>query len=136
MKWRPPEKPPFEEHQKFSASGEDSPWARIEYGARQTGRTHRMVQKALELNAKGRVVYILVHDDKYARDLRRTYNLPEVIKIETRRTLNVADIDWRNMRPSLGAWPNTALLVDHHYFEHFYGDMLREYHAYDFQEEP
>jgi hypothetical protein len=133
MNWTPPEKPPFSEHmRRMGPAVQDTPWERVLYAARQTGRTHRMIEKAMALRAKGKRVYILVPYIRYGDDLRRTYNLPEDIQIETSTSLNEDLIDWKNMRPSHSAWPNTVLLVDPSYFEVIHRDMLREYHAYDF----
>lgn len=132
MTWMPPEKPSFEEHMAHVPYVKDTPWERIEYGARLTGRTYRMVQKALELHKQGYAVYILVHSFDYGQDLRRIYQLPENINIETPRTLHPDRIDWQHMQPSFGAWPNTKLLVDHLYIEQRFRDIMREYHAYDY----
>lgn len=134
MNWTPPDKPPFEEYAKHTIVS-DTPWERMEYGARQTGRTHRMIDKALEMHEKGRAVYILVRTQREALEMRRRFNLPHTINIETPRTINTENIDWQNMRPSLNAWPNTALLVDHFYIEDVYRDMLRELHNYDWKPE-
>lgn len=92
---------------------------------RQTGRTTRLLQRAIELADYGRAVYILAHDDKYARMLRK--QLAEMIELrEPSQPRNPNDLkgiqiervppdfDFTTMRPhNSNAWPNCIWLIDH-----------------------
>lgn len=82
---------------------------------RQTGRTERLIQKAIRLNGMGRAVYVLVHNRNYVEPLQHRIHdtfghCNHGIKVE----LLPEAFDWERMRPSQSrAHPNCVWLVEH-----------------------
>jgi len=98
-------------------------------GKRQTGRTRRMVAKAVELAREGRAVYIMTVDQRYATDIRSMLpDEPLGIKVEGCASVSNFDFDELRLR---GAHPNCTVLVDHAAIEARYGKVLNEWLRYD-----
>lgn len=91
---------------------------------RQTGRTTRMLERALRLARDGRAVYVLAVDRQHIAwlkgrlaELEGAAEVRESIKFETDATLGPSGPDWSRMLPSISAHPNCILLADHYYIE-------------------
>lgn len=105
---------------------------------RLSGRTTRMLLKAMVLAAEGRAVYVLCAHQaslEHTKDLlakmyeKARRDVPGNIKFETWDTLR-GHLDIENVRLR-GAHPNCRLLVDHHFYEHHFGFALLGYHQWD-----
>jgi hypothetical protein len=90
----------------------------------QTGRTTRMIEKAVQLARAGRAVYVLVSYQNYVEDME--HRIQEVwdrmypgsvhgIKVEGPKS--GTGFDWKRMRTP-GAHPNCEFLLDHDLVEH------------------
>jgi hypothetical protein len=97
---------------------------------RGTGRTTRMVQRAIQLNHIGKAVYIIAAN--LAEQHRIEHILPEhlrgQIKVETSDT--PGNFSWEHMA-LIGAHPNCVVLADHFAIECHFAAILKELHAYD-----
>lgn len=105
---------------------------KLETGGARSGKTTRMVEKALELSRLGRAVYILAaHSNSalYIRGILQRLAPDENhgIKVESAPPQGW---DWDHMRLG-GSHPNVATLVDHYLIETKYKKILDELHAYD-----
>jgi hypothetical protein len=109
--------------------------------ARQSGRTTRMLQHALDLAVKkGHAVYILTtqesinHTREQARKLYEELGYPDVlgriIKLETKRSLGEDNLNLQDMKLK-HAHPNCMLLADHFFYEYYYSHILNGYHKWD-----
>ncbi len=99
---------------------------------RRTGRTTRMLERAVALAMQGRAVYVYVAGDEQ----RARQKLQEIsgapfysfgIKVEHGFP---RAFDWTRMRP-YGAHPNCTALIDHYLIERELALMLAELHRYD-----
>lgn len=100
---------------------------------RRTGRTTRMLTRAMELAREGRAVYVMCANHAHARALAATARFLGVvpadgIKFESPESLPTFDLETMQLG---GAHPNCVVLVDHWAIEHKYADMLEELHRYD-----
>lgn len=86
---------------------------------RQTGRSTRLLEKAMYEAMCGRAVYVVALTDAHAKDLRYRFGVlwekhqggrPHGVKFETPGRLG--NFDWRTMSLPL-AHPNCVLLLDH-----------------------
>lgn len=116
-----------------SDSGEVPPPISIFDRLRGTGRTTRMLFRAKELSDQRRAVYIVTHNDVYARALTEEItklfgDTGHGIKVEPLCDLRNFDMTTMRLR---GAHPNCVVLVDHFAIEFNFGAMLDELHAYD-----
>ena len=107
---------------------------------RGSGRTTRMLQKAVELDRARRAVYIVAADLWHINTLKeqlKALGYPKerigvYIKIETPEDLG--NFNFRTMS-LIGAHPNAVVLCDHYTIESYYGRMLQVLHAYDHVED-
>lgn len=99
-----------------------------------SGRTGRMLDDALRLNAEGKAVYVLALNDDDAKAMQNALIHKDIgadlnsIKVEP-----IADwprFDFTRMT-NPGAHSNCVFLVDHSVIEHRYEKMLEELHRYD-----
>jgi hypothetical protein len=112
----------------------------ISFHARQSGRTSRMIEKALELQKEGRAVYILCASEAipYTRSLAhkicelKGIKFPETIKFETVQSLGGENIDWQNKKLHR-SHPNCSLLIDHHVWAQKFHWAIQGFHEYDDQ---
>ena len=97
---------------------------------RQTGRTTRMMQYAVEEAKAGKAVYIVfstIHEcERLSRDIDHSLG----IKFETRASLGRNSLDFRHMQIT-GAHPNVLLLVDHHVLEQEFSRVLEMWSQFD-----
>lgn len=96
-----------------------------------TGRTTRMLNRAIALAREGRAVYVLVDSEQEARRLWR--EIPDELGIKVEFADNPA-FDWHLMQIR-GAHPNCITLVDHYAIERRFKRLLEELHRYDAEEE-
>ena len=91
-------------------------WANPQEHKRRTGRTTRMMQKAIELAKAGRAVYVMFLTQCEIDSVKSQFNIkPELgIKLETPSSL--PNFDWETLTLK-GAHPNCIVLVDHHVIE-------------------
>jgi hypothetical protein len=98
---------------------------------RNTGRTTRMLQRAIALDKQGRAVYIVASNDRHAKALNEQLaglDTENTIKVETANSL--ANFDWETMSLKR-AHPNCVVLVDHWAIQQRFEVMLQELHRYD-----
>ena len=105
---------------------------------KQTGRTTRMVEHAIEQAKLGRAVYILTDNERHAWQGRRlvevayfnggTLITTHGIKVEPVAAFD--DFDWQLMRPP-DAHPNCLFLVDHFAIEARFNFLLAMWHRFD-----
>ena len=98
---------------------------------RQTGRTTRMVEEAIDLANKGRAVYILADNYNHAENIRELFGEdPETygIKIETEGDLG--NFDWQTLSLR-GAHKNCIVLIDHYTIENKFSRIIEALHKYD-----
>lgn len=109
---------------------------------RGTGRTTRMLKRAIDLRNQGRAVYVIAANEQHAETIfgmliglmpEETpvrFSSMEIggIKIETPESCG--NFDWEQLRLR-GSHPNVVALVDHHAIESRFSLMLKELAAYD-----
>lgn len=112
----------------------------VENSKRQTGRTTRMLKKALEADQAGKAVYVLclkeaipytknllleiVNDDSLGHKLFNN------IKFESLSSIGERNIDWKNKR-IYGAHSNCQLFIDHAVYSEMFSHVLNDYCEYD-----
>lgn len=111
-----------------------------EMTGKHTGRTTRMLQAAIDAVEEGKAVYVVGATLLHAHQLREhalvtfpgQWQRIERIKFESWDS--VGNLDPATMRLR-GAWPNVRVLADHAAIACEFGALLKEYHAYDKDEE-
>lgn len=93
---------------------------------RQTGRTGRTVEEAVQLARNGRAVYILVHERRYIKQVQErvdklwqhlTGDFLHLHGIKVETSADLGNWDWEKMHLHR-AHPNTAVVLDHFLVEH------------------
>lgn len=112
----------------------------IDTHARQSGRTTRMLEEAIQKHKEGRAVYILVHDEKYGNSLKKDFEIlcrksgllcmPQSIKFETVESLGFNNINWQDKKLH-HAHSNCKLLIDHHVYAKYFSFAIEGFHEYD-----
>ena len=114
---------------------------------RNTGRTTRMLDKAIELARADRYVIVYAQDENYASIFQRTVQLKLTDDELKRRggagkvycgskgsisfvSVNCSSFDWRTMRQR-GAHPSCVTMVDHRAIEVNFAQILKMYHMFD-----
>lgn len=98
---------------------------------RQSGRTTRLLEEAINLVRAGRAVYVIGADKQHCWHLKNAAGLlaPEVeITFETPETLS--NFDWETFRLR-GAHPNCIVLVDHFTIETHFSRLIEMLHRFD-----
>lgn len=107
---------------------------KIMLGARQTGRTTRMIKQAVELAQAGKAVYIvafnLVHKAGIERRMESEGIDFERLGIKVEIQYRLPELDWTTMTLP-GAHPNCVVLADHATIEGRYRRLLEMLHRYD-----
>lgn len=106
---------------------------------RQTGRSYRMVEEAIKIAETGQRVYIIMSQNKQYKYFQRLINNAHAnlkvkvpissldIRLEGPTTLGDFCLNTMTVKTDLDA----KLLVDHKYFEVFYGFAIKGFHKYD-----
>lgn len=112
----------------------------FEMTGKRTGRTTRMLQTALDAVEEGKAVYVIAahlhHADLLKRQALVTFpdQWPSIERIKFETWHTCGNLDPASMRLR-GAWPNVKVVADHAAIASEFGALLREYHAYDTDEE-
>lgn len=110
----------------------------IMLSGRATGRTSRMLAKAVELAVQGKAVYVLCAGQK-EKIINKRLLMEQVgernpitnsIKFETWESLGRNNVDLENSRLRF-AHPNCQLLIDHQFFSTHFSFAILGYHLYD-----
>lgn len=104
---------------------------------RQTGRTTRMLQAAIEAARAGRAVYVVAADHNHVRYMLDM--LQDLIQVDDRRLLNSIKIEtpvqlgnFDYMTLGLrGAHPNCKVFVDHFTLERLFPAIIQAFHEFD-----
>lgn len=64
----------YDEYVKHHPTDVEGAWPRLEYEARQTGRTYRMMEAAKLASKAGKAITIVVKDMNYGRELARLWH--------------------------------------------------------------
>lgn len=118
----------------------------VENSKRQTGRTTRMLKKALEADQAGKAVYVLclkeaipytknlllkvVKDDSLSKGDSLGHKLFNNIKIESLVSIGERNIDWKN-KSIYGAHSNCQLFIDHAVYSQMFSHVMNGYCEYD-----
>lgn len=106
--------------------------------ARRSGRSTRMVRKAIQAIQEGYAVYILSTNTPHMRELvsqiSRTgmFHLTREPKYETLDSIGRENIDWKNTK-IIGAHSSCKLFIDHQVYEQLFSHLIDGYHAHDGQ---
>lgn len=107
---------------------------KIMLGARQTGRTTRMIKQAVELAKAGKAVYIVAFTLEHKAGIERRMDNEgidfERLGIKVEAQYHLPEFDWKTMTLP-GAHPNCVVLVDHATIESRYRHLLEMLHRYD-----
>lgn len=100
---------------------------------RQTGRTTRMLEHAVELSKQGKTVYVIAADKDHVKRLqymihKMTDGADHGIKVTTQ--IKMRNLDLLTME-ILGAPKNCKVLVDHHAIEEEFAPLLEMLMRYD-----
>ncbi len=96
---------------------------------RQTGRTTRLLARAVQLSTDGRAVYIIAANHAEVVRLRSLLGDDDHgIKIETPES--PGNVNWSTLTLR-GAHPNCVVLVDHYAIESRFSAVLEMLHAFD-----
>ena len=107
--------------------------------ARQTGRSYRMMEEAVNAAVKGQRVYVVLASIQHFKYFERLLNQVHAnlkismplsaldIRLEGPNTLGDFCIRQMRVKTDLEA----KLLVDHQYFANFYGFAIQGFHNYD-----
>lgn len=95
---------------------------------RRTGRTSRMLERAIQLANAGRAVYVIAANTREKLRLSEMLSTDTSIKVETPESCG--NFDWRTLSLT-GAHPNCVVLVDHFAIEINFNRLLEEWSAYD-----
>lgn len=112
----------------------------INISGRQSGRTSRMLIKALDLVKKGHMVYVLCtpesinHLRKQATDLYDSMGVENIVgvhvKLETLKSLGEENVDLHHLKLKY-SHPNCRLLADHFFYEYYFAHIINGYHEWD-----
>lgn len=99
---------------------------------KQTGKTSRMMEKAVELAKNGKFVYVVTHDKNMVDYCKRKISKENMhflnslkIQVNSVSECNSGSIDWDNLR--LRGYPNSCLLLDHYVLEIKFSSILNSW---------
>ena len=98
---------------------------------RQTGRTTRMMEDALQLARGGRAVYVVAANQRELERLRQLGGEEaQQLGIHFETPHSPGNFSWSNVSLR-GAHPNCVVLVDHYAIESEFSQMLEMLYRYD-----
>lgn len=101
---------------------------------RRTGRTNRMLERAIVLACEGRAVYVVAADGRHVITLETmldALNPPRGHGIQIENAQLFPDLNWEQVRLSPRAHPRCIVLIDHWAIESRFIKLLQEATRYD-----
>lgn len=126
-------RPTYEEYREQTHDTREGEWPRIEFNARQTGRTTRMMEAAKAASYAGNRVHIVVMTHEWARELRHTFRTHEWPNSVFFHTIRDCPFQLHKRKETEAKHYLMKIFVSHEAieFDPIYSNILLELHRFD-----